>query len=523
MTRPIRLLVPLLALVFLAACDQEKTCETDQTLCSDRCTSLVTDRANCGACGQVCGAGYDCAAGACTCPGGRTVCAGAGGSVCADLASDPQNCGACGNGCSGGMVCTPTGGGTSACAVACTGGLEGCGNACVDRATNRDHCGACGRSCGSGEQCAAGRCVADLYLACFNSNEVREATAALAPAGLPLAVAKGPMGLAWAGDRLAVISGASGGAETLSMVDFDPPAIRQSQVWTTSSAHPDVEYVAEHRGLLYVAHNSAGTLVVVTPTGQVVDEIGLVASGAGNPNPQGIAFDGADRAYVALEATGEVLVLDVSQVTSCAAGTASPPCTSELARVDLHAAASPGAEPRPVRIAVDGQRAFVALWNLDAYFGLTPGNTGRVGVVRTDTLAVDAAFAGTTSGAIDLGAGCLNAADVAVHAGTLWVSCGAFDYSRWPDVAVLGNGLLPVDVSGSAPIVRPVVAPSADPVHPWAPGKLAFCGATGYVGDRNLGRVVAFDPAAVTTLGAGVELCPQSNGFAYVADIACGR
>jgi hypothetical protein len=332
------------------------------------------------------------------------------------------------------------------------------------------------------------------------------------------------MGLAWAGDLLGVISGATGGAETLTMFHFDVPGLRQARVWQTSIAKPDVEYVAEHDGLLYVANNSLGTLLVVTPGGKVVDEVRLVPAGAENPNPQGIAFDAAERAYVALQQTGEIVVLDVSNVASCAAGTRSPPCAAEVTRLDLSPLASPGATPMPARITVEGGRAFVALWNLDAFFGLTAGNTGRVGVIRTDTLEVDAAFAGTTSGVIDLGPDCLNASDVAVHGGKLWVSCGAFDYSNYPNVVILGSAIVPVDVSGSVAQVLQPVATFPDAVAPWAPGKLAFCGSTGYVGDRNTGRVVAFDPAAAgTTLGAGMELCPKSNGFAYIADIACGR
>ena len=60
--------------------------------------------------------------------------------------------------------------------------------------------------------------------------------------------------------------------------------------------------------------------------------------------------------------------------------------------------------------------------------------------------------------------------------------------------------------------------------QPYAPGNLAFCGATGYVADRNSWRVLVFDPSSCsTTLAAGVELCPPSNGFALVSDLACGR
>ncbi len=516
MTRRILLLAPLLALALTGGCDKQKTCSSDLTRCGGTCAKLDADRANCGACGHACGAGESCYAGACLCPF-ATTCGGA----CVDFASDPAHCGACEIACAGATVCTTPSGGSATCAATCAAGQTACGRACVDLQTNPQSCGACGRACGSGERCTAGRCVADLYLACFNSDEVREATGALAAAGLPIAVAKGPAGLAWAGDSLGVISGATGGAETLTMLRFDPPGLRQSQVWQTSAAQPDVEYVAEHGGLLYVSHNSLGTLLVLTPAGQVVDEVRLVASGAPNPNPQGIAFDAAERAYVALQQSGEVVVLDVSGVPSCAAGTASPPCTHEVARLDLNPLASPTATPMPARVAVVGGRAFVTLWNLDGSWSAPAGSTGRLAVIRTDTATLDADFAGTTPGGLlDLGPDCLNPADLAEHAGKLYVTCGAFDYSNYPAVAIIGSGIVPVDVSGATAQVLPRIAAAAGQ----APGKLAFCGTTGYVGDRNSGTVWVLDPTSgSTTLGAGVALCPPSGGYAYIADIACGR
>ncbi len=383
-------------------------------------------------------------------------------------------------------------------------------------------CGACQRSCGTNERCTSGRCVSDLYLACWNSDEVREATGALAAAGIPRPVAPGPIGLAWSGELLAVASAKAGGAETLSAFRFDPPGVRRSTLLETSFAAPDFEYLAAHEALLYVSHASLGTLLIVTPSGSIVDEVRLVPAGSPNPNPQGIAFDSGDRAYVALAGTGEVVVLDVSQALACALGAQSRPCATVLARLDLAPLASTGALPMPARIAATGGRAFVAMWNLDAYFGVPAGSTGRLAAISGSTLDFDATFAGTASGVIDLGPDCLDASDVAAYGGKLYVTCGAFDYSNYPTVTIQGAGIVPVDVSGAVAKVLPAVATPVD-AQPVAPGKLAFCGSTGYVGDRNSGRVFLFDPASgSTTLGTGVELCPPSNGFAFVADIACG-
>jgi hypothetical protein len=509
------LLASLVAL--LSACAKtEKTCSSGLADCNGTCTSLVTDLSNCGACGHACGAGEQCSGGLCRCRDGRVSCGGA----CVDLPSNPDDCGACGVACAGALVCTTSDAGATSCAASCLGaGQVACNRACVNLLSNSENCGACGRVCGSNEHCSSGRCLADLYLACFNTDDVREATAALEPAGVPLPVATGPGHLAWAGDLLAVAS-ATAAAETLGMVHFDLPRIGYTRVhdWTVGSG-ADIEYLAEHDGLLYVSRASLGTLLIATPQGAVVDQIRLAPVGDPAPGPQGIAFDG-EHAFVALNAADQVVVLDVSGVPSCASGTTLPPCTSELARVDVHPLASPPdasgspVSAGPTRIAVTGGRAYVALWNLAANWSVPVGSTGRLAAISTTTLDLDAAFAGTANGLIDLGPDCLDPADVAVYGNLLYVSCtGAWGAG--------GNGIARVDVFGSYTQLLPMIL-FAD--SNTAPGKIAFCGGTGYVGDQATGSVFLLDPAsAATVLGSGVDLCPNPGGFEYVPDIACGR
>jgi hypothetical protein len=58
---------PLLAalLAFSACSSNELTCAADQQVCSNACASLQSDARNCGACGNTCGTGQGCSAGAC--------------------------------------------------------------------------------------------------------------------------------------------------------------------------------------------------------------------------------------------------------------------------------------------------------------------------------------------------------------------------------------------------------------------------------------------------------------------------
>jgi stigma-specific protein Stig1 len=62
-----RTILPLAALLAFAACSSSKelTCASDQKVCSNACTSVLTDASNCGACGHICGTGQGCSAGAC--------------------------------------------------------------------------------------------------------------------------------------------------------------------------------------------------------------------------------------------------------------------------------------------------------------------------------------------------------------------------------------------------------------------------------------------------------------------------
>jgi hypothetical protein len=114
-------------------------------LCGSVCRDLNSDQANCGSCGNACGADQACTGGSCvTC---TTVCGG----KCADLAHDYYNCGSCGNACLNGNVCS------SGTCVTCPTTV--CAGSCVDLTADNVNCGSCGNACLASAKCTAGSCV----------------------------------------------------------------------------------------------------------------------------------------------------------------------------------------------------------------------------------------------------------------------------------------------------------------------------------------------------------------------------
>jgi hypothetical protein len=83
---------------------RERACDPGLAFCNDVCVDTQTDPANCGLCGNACGAGEICFAGVCArehrC-GALVNC----NDVCVDLATDAANCGACGNACAADEIC----------------------------------------------------------------------------------------------------------------------------------------------------------------------------------------------------------------------------------------------------------------------------------------------------------------------------------------------------------------------------------------------------------------------------------
>ncbi len=185
-----------------------------QTNCNGACVDLQSNNANCGICGNICGAGNRCQTARCVldCAAGLTECSG----TCVNLVTSEMHCGRCGNACpvranalvtcasnacgftcangfadvnrdaadgcevnlntsltncgTPGTICpTSVTNGRSQClsgrcVVACTAGfidLDGLSaNGCeINTTTDRNNCGARGNNCAAGTTCCGGACV----------------------------------------------------------------------------------------------------------------------------------------------------------------------------------------------------------------------------------------------------------------------------------------------------------------------------------------------------------------------------
>lgn len=207
----------LATLLLITACGSPivgAECRPGFTICDGRCVDLQNDPAQCGSCGNGCGA-FQCKAGTCTTkrrpdagtdagmshadagtmdagkmprrdagkgglaeagtgrggsstpfsPDGGfkfpdpTVPLGCGigltscGGMCVDTQVDTSHCGDCGTACKADMYCS-----RGMCVNICDTGLTHCGGGCVDEQTDENNCGSCGNVCVSGI-CETGVCA----------------------------------------------------------------------------------------------------------------------------------------------------------------------------------------------------------------------------------------------------------------------------------------------------------------------------------------------------------------------------
>jgi hypothetical protein len=271
----------------------------------------------------------------------------------------------------------------------------------------------------------------------------------------------------------------------------------------------DLEMIRAANELLLVSNSRVSNLVVVDPKRGVVDDVPLSRSPGVYENPRGIAAVGS-AVYVALYGTAEasasfdsgqaIALVNVAGSAACA----TPPCARVVKRLSLDAPGAcdaPGL-PFPSGAVAMGKRVFVALSNLKLKkspfgdFFTDPAGHGKLAVVDTAN--------GDALSFVDLGASCTNPGAVAANGSTVWVACGGT------------MTVVPVDVSGIAPVVGAAVSPGV------VSGGLAFCGGWGYVTDQYSGKVVRFDPAGVQPL-LTADVCPldPTAGFALASDVAC--
>jgi hypothetical protein len=517
-----------LALVALAACSSEKVCPQGQAACGSSCTALLTDVNNCGACGVSCGFGGTCSAGRCTCASGTATCGGS----CVDLASDPANCGSCGRACTGAAPYCSSSAGATGCATSCAAGQTACGHACVDLAADPFHCGACGRFCGSNEKCIDQQCMADLYLACGDTNQLAEARADLAAAGTTHTVGARPLSLDWLGGRLYTAN--SIGA-SLSELRFDLPApepvgVSRTFAVDSTTAFPDLEFVAAGGGLLYVSNAALANLDVVDPaSGAVIAVTHLDPAGADAfTGPAGIAVANG-KAYVALNGADAIAVVDVSQCqpsppacaaadcsahpgTACVNGLCVPTgCAQFVKRIPLPPSlASTPSGPTPYRLLQVGARLYVTLQNLDRTNNFAPAGEGRLAAVD---LATDTLVQGVSGPlVVSLPAPCQNPGELVAVGDTLYIACGYFDF--FGTKATVGKAIVTVSLATGSPVPQAAI-PVQDVLSP-----IASCGGVIYAGATDTGTVVRYDPT--TSQIDRAPLCPSdANGNSFVADLTC--
>lgn len=385
-------LLPLLSILLLSACeDGAAECSADNVSCPGTpCADLDIDVRNCGACGVVCNAGFQCIDGGCACPEGQVECNG----TCTTVENDSRNCGSCGTACGVGEICQD-----SACVTGDCPDLE-CdveGTAvCIDGKTDEQNCGACGNVCPTGSSCLGGTCaVGDLYAACFGEGSVVPLLKATHTPSNPKATGiDGPQSLALLGDAHLLALGSNDA--TLYVIDRATMQVVGTE--ETGTAPNQVIVRGQRAYVISSLENTVQVIDLANPADPAtIDE---VSTGEGT-NPTIGAFDENGTLWVSLWLTNQVIPIDFSGAKG-APGTA---VTLEVEGVE--------GTPYPGGVSVLNGVVYVALNNLNAEF--SPAGNGRLSTVQIADTSVKTL--------IDLGESCTNPGYTAVEGTRIYVAC----------------------------------------------------------------------------------------------------
>ncbi len=487
--RPLESLLPTLLLAAVAGltltgCPEEGVvCTSGLAVCGSACVDLGGDTANCGACGNACGAGQVCQEGGCGCRPGTQSCGGA----CVATASDVAHCGACGNACPSGQVCE-----SGACREGCSEGAARCGDSCLDVRTDALNCGACGNACPDVQSCHAGRCAYDVVTACYTNGQlvgIQAGTDALGPrrqfgAGVQALAAWDGFVLAADATNSRLLQASGGELGTV---------VEEDSLGAVASSPNDVLVDPPY---VYVADSINNTLQVLKREGpsqggglglRTVAQLNL----GRNTSPQAIAKWGRSL-YIPLFGTAGS---DFAEGNAVARVDISNP--EQPRKVDTIALTGPGIDlksfdggtvlPLPYSVTATDGGVYVALTNLNPYNDYLPNGPGMLARIEPADGGVRV---------IDLGAGdCLNAGYVEAVGDQLVVAClgearlDRANGSRADSVRATGLVLVKDDVPVASYALSPGCEPGTEGCRLAVAGRFAVAGDAVYLGDTNAGRV----------------------------------
>ncbi len=359
MNRSLHLVALLAALAVLPACQQEITCAAGSTVCGKACFDLALDAANCGACGQACGSGFDCRAGACVA-----------------LSTDRLNCGAAG------WACQP---GESCLSGACTSLQVACFSVDEVRAVEPLDltAGAAPRATGDGP-IALATFGADLWAAASISGSL---------------------------SRIPIDQGIAPTEYLLGGNDYE-----------YVTAHADRILISNARaGTVVIVDPASGGVVGEVPVGSSAGE-NIKGISFAQVNAVDTAFVSLQGDVVSGDpALGQKLaVLSAAGLANCGLAGSPLPCLGTPTYLGLSAGADAPGLPFPGRSIAFGGKVYVVLANLKlgsfGYF-TDPAGPGKLAVVDP------AGSAGPAVSYLSLGAACGNPGGIALHGTSLWVGC----------------------------------------------------------------------------------------------------